>query len=248
MTSTDNKLVLIDADIVYHRAAFSSESRFDFGDTEIRTADASDVADIFHNIIISIASRCESDRFILCWSGSRNFRYDLISTYKANRATVRRPVVDKDIFKYLKSRYPSAQVHNMEADDVMGVLSGPDTIIASDDKDLLTIHGLHYKPRKPELGIVEVSPEEADKLWLKQTLMGDSADGYKGIPGVGQKKSEKILESGGYTWQSVALAYEMAGLSQEEALLNARLARILRPGEWDYTNNEPKLWSPEQQS
>ncbi len=78
--------------------------------------------------------------------------------------------------------------------------------------------------------------------------MGDAADGYKGIPGVGQKKAEKILEKDGYTWNTVALAYEMAGLSQEEALLNARLARILRPGEWDYTNNEPKLWSPEKRS
>lgn len=248
MTSIKNKLVLIDADIVYHRAAFSGETKFDFGDTEIRTADASDVADIFHNIVTSILSRCESNRFILCWSGDRNFRYDLIASYKANRATVRRPVVDKDIFKYLKSRYPSAQVHNMEADDVMGVLSGEGTIIASDDKDLLTIPGLHFKPRKPERGIIEMSTEESDKLWLKQTLMGDAADGYKGIPGVGQKKSEKILEKDGYTWNTVALAYEMAGLSQDEALLNARLARILRPGEWDYTTNEPKLWSPPLQS
>ena len=247
MTST-NKLVLIDADIVYHRAAFSGETKFDFGDAEIRTADASDVADIFHNIVISILGRCESNRFLLCWSGDRNFRYDLIESYKANRANVRRPVVDKDIFKYLKLRYHSAQVHNMEADDVMGVLSGPETIIASDDKDLLTIPGLHFKPRKPELGIIEMSAEESDKLWLKQTLMGDAADGYKGIPGVGQKKAEKILEKDGYTWNTVALAYEMAGLSQEEALLNARLARILRPGEWDYTNNEPKLWSPEKRS
>jgi DNA polymerase-1 len=246
MTSTNNKLILIDADIVYHRAAFSCESKFDFGDTEIRTSDASDVADIFHNIVSSILSNCKSNRFILCWSGVRNFRHDLISTYKSNRAKVRRPVVDKDVLIYFKQRYPSAQVHNMEADDIMGITSGVDTIIASDDKDLLTVPGLHYKPRKPELGLIEVSLEDADKQWLKQTLMGDSTDGYKGIPGVGQKKSQKFLEEGGYTWETVSLAYELAGLSNEEALLNARLARILRPGEWNYTNNEPILWSPEE--
>lgn len=245
MTSIEpNQLVLIDADIVYHRAAYSCESKFVFGDEEIRTSDASDVADIFHSITSNILRHCASHRFIMCWSGSRNFRHDLVATYKANRKESRRPVVDKDIFWYLKHRYPSAQVENMEADDIMGITSGEDTIIATDDKDLLTITGLHFKPRKPELGVFHVTQQEADKMWLTQILTGDATDGYKGIPGIGPKKAEKILQRDGYTWNAVLTAYLLAGLSEEEALLNARLARILRPGEWDYTNNQPNLWSP----
>ena len=248
MTSIKNKLVLIDADIVYHRAAFSCEDKFVFGDEEIRTSDASVVADIFHNITSNILRHCESHRFIMCWSGSRNFRHDLVDNYKANRSESRRPVVDKDIFWYLKHRYPSAQVENMEADDIMGITSGEDTIIASDDKDLMTIAGLHFKPRKADRGIFRVTPHEADHLWLTQVLMGDATDGYKGIPGVGPKKAEKILQRDGYTWNTVEAAYLLAGLTKEDALLNARLARILRPGEWDYTNNKPKLWSPSEKS
>ena len=80
-----NKLALIDADITYHRAAFSCESEFTFDDQKIRTADATDVADLFHRILSSTLSRLKTDRFILCWTSNTNFRHDVLSSYKKNR-------------------------------------------------------------------------------------------------------------------------------------------------------------------
>ncbi|NIP35027.1 MAG: exonuclease, partial [Thermoplasmata archaeon] len=32
-----------------------------------------------------------------------------------------------------------------------------------------------------------ITKVEADRFWMKQTLMGDKTDGYDGIPGVGPK-------------------------------------------------------------
>jgi DNA polymerase I len=45
-------------------------------------------------------------------------------------------------------------------------------------------------------------------------------------------------------WQVVLSAYESKGLTGEHALLQARLARILRFVDWDTKAGAPCLWSP----
>ena len=236
--------LLIDADIIYHRAAFSCEDAFDFGDVVARTVDDDEVLRIFDGLLIGIFAELNPLSYLLCWSDSHTFRHDLFPEYKLNRQHVRRPVCVPEVKQILMKKYPSILVKNLEADDLMGMLSSHTTIICSDDKDLLTIPGLHYKPRKRELGVFRVSEEEADHRHLKQTLMGDHVDGFKGIPGIGDKKSDKILAEHGATWGTVKRAYADHGLPEEEALLNARLARILRPGEYDYISGTPTLWTP----
>ena len=42
----------------------------------------------------------------------------------------------------------------------------------------------------------------------------------------------------------VLAAYEKAGLGPDYALTMARLARILREGEYDFDKEEVKLWIP----
>jgi DNA polymerase-1 len=112
----------------------------------------------------------------------------------------------------------------------------PNNIIVSDDKDLLTIPTRVYR-----LGeLHDVTVEQADYNWLKQTLTGDVADGYKGCPGIGDKSAAKLLEIP--TWETVVKAYTKAGLGQAEALVQARLARILRAE--DYVDDAVILWSP----
>ena len=70
-------------------------------------------------------------------------------------------------------------------------------------------------------------------------------DGYKGVPGVGAKGAEKLLtKAQGQEWEVIRGAYEKAGLTEEDALRNARLARILRPDEYNFTTKEPILWTP----
>lgn len=239
-----NKLILVDADILYNRAAFSCENSFTFEGHTIRTVEDDEVAHLFHRLLMGIVSNLNSDRFLLCWSSPTNFRTDVFPKYKANREHVNRPVVS-DMFKpHIKLRYPSIEVKHLEADDVMGMLTGGDAIIASDDKDMLTVPGMVYKPRKPSLGVIHVCEDEAKYNWYKQTLMGDRTDGYNGIPGIGEKKSEKILNENGASWKTVVDAYIFADLTEEDAIMTARLARILRTGEWDYNTNKPKLWHP----
>ena len=53
-----------------------------------------------------------------------------------------------------------------------------------------------------------------------------------------------ILEKEGYNWNTVVDAYTKAGQTEEEALLNARLAYILQNKDYDITKKEIKLWLP----
>jgi len=239
------QLLLIDADIMYHRAAYSVERTFDFGDKEPkRVTDDTEVIVLFNNLLRGVCKNLCSTRFILCWTLDKNYRTEVDPLYKANRINIRRPTCSKTVKESLISTYPSIAVNGLEADDLMGLNSGSSTIIVSDDKDLLTIPGLHYQPRKPEKGVFLITYKEAEYLLYLQILMGDRADGYTGIPGVGPKKAEKILETGGVSWQTILKAYEDYGLHNEDALITARLARILHPGEYDWIENNPILWSP----
>ena len=114
------------------------------------------------------------------------------------------------------------------------------------DKDLQQIAGKHYNIDKPDQGITEVTSHQATLFFYTQVLTGDTTDGYSGCPGVGPKSAAKILE-GATThfeaWQRIIQAYEKAGLTEDNALLQARLARILRYGEYSLSQGAT-LWTP----
>ena len=91
---------------------------------------------------------------------------------------------------------------------------------------------------------------------MVQTLTGDQTDGYKGCPAVGSVTAAKILQKAidegtpwaneedlmRLYWKHVVMAYIKAGLNEEVAIQQARLARILRHGE--YENGKVQLWNP----
>jgi DNA polymerase-1 len=45
-------------------------------------------------------------------------------------------------------------------------------------------------------------------------------------------------------WTEVVKAFESKGLTEEDALRNARLAYILRDGDWNTTSQEVRQWTP----
>jgi DNA polymerase-1 len=115
-------------------------------------------------------------------------------------------------------------------------------VVVSADKDLKTIPCRLYNPHDGSDRVI--SEEEADYNHLFQTLIGDQSDGYPGCPGIGAKTAAKLLEEHGAVWQTVVDAYKKAGLNEEEALRQARVARILRKGEFSSRTNKVKLWTP----
>jgi len=111
------------------------------------------------------------------------------------------------------------------------------------DKDMRTIPGKLLVNNE----LVCTTEKEANLNWMKQTLTGDNADNYPGIKGCGPKTAAKILEGTqdlAGMWAAVLRAYTKAGLEFNGAILNARLARILRDGDYNYANNVVRLWEP----
>ena len=45
-------------------------------------------------------------------------------------------------------------------------------------------------------------------------------------------------------WAVVLAAYEKAGLTEADALAQARVARILRASDYDFKQKKVKLWNP----
>ena len=160
------------------------------------------------------------------------------------------------IRNYLKETgYKVYEKPQLEADDVIGILATSNKIIKGDkvvwslDKDFKTIP-CKFRRESPD-GSHEsrcISPEEADWWFMYQTLIGDKVDGYEGCKGVGDKTARKILGEIGEKslidmWQTVKETYTTKGYTEADALLNARMARILRAEDYDFKKKEVKLWN-----
>ena len=135
---------------------------------------------------------------------------------------------------------------SLEADDCIGILSSMEKnkdrcIILSGDKDMRTLAGWHYDFLRD---IYEyITGEEADKNFLMQTLTGDPVDGYSGCPKIGAVNATRILDKD-CSWHAVVAAFEKQGLTAHDALIQARVARILRASDYDFKTKEVKLWTP----
>lgn len=185
--------------------------------------------------------------------GSHNsFRKDLSERYKAHRKPLPSQVLYlKAWFVSEYSEYMIPVIDGMEADDVLGIAHTVDstkTIIVSGDKDMLQVPGWNYNPRTRELR--QLTTPMADSFLLYQTLVGDSADGYPGCPGIGDAKAHALLlrawEVLGHDmqslWDVVKFTYLSQGSTEEDFIMNAKLAHIYRAGDMDYQRGNP--WTP----
>lgn len=187
----------------------------------------------------------------LYFTSGKNFRYYVTKDYKANRQETRYPVGLKELKKELTKLYPGEICSEYEADDIVCMLKReyPDKyIVCAVDKDVLRgVAGTHfnyYENAKYKINMkwVKTTEEEAIRMPYLQCLMGDSADGIKGIPKIGPKKAEKLLGNcidEIELWNIVVNAYEKAGLDVKEAIINMRLVSMHQLTK----DKEIKLWT-----
>ena len=135
-------------------------------------------------------------------SGDNNFRIDIATLlpYKGTRSTEGRPFYYELIRERMVDEFYGIVVDGMEADDAMSItqwhhesnVTSWQTIIASQDKDLNMVPGLHYNPSKRKL--YEMSPVDARFAFYCQLLSGDSTDNIPGVYRIGEKTAPKILK------------------------------------------------------
>lgn len=255
------RVLLIDADIVAYEAASSVESATHWGDGYWTWhCDENEVRNTVDAQIDRIMTTLKGDEFKLCLTDSEgNFRKKLSSSYKGKRSSVKKPLVLKTIRQWMIEEHGAFLRPGLEGDDCMGILatwSGlkGEKVIVSIDKDMKTIPGLFCQDLSK--GIIEISQTDANYWHMMQTLTGDATDGYPGCPGIGPKKAEAILDHSKHgpidpelsfmewAWRQVYVTFTKAGLNESEALLQARLARILTADLYDFKNKAPILWVP----
>ena len=242
--------LLIDADILIHKASVQCEEEICWDEeAEIWSlhADLKEAKETLRSAVVSLEEELGGARTILCLSSRRTFRHALYPAYKANRKKGRKPVVFGPLRAWAQTQWESVEWPGLEADDVLGVLATSRSIpapkiLVSDDKDLETIACALYKPMKPELGVQRITHASARRRHLEMTLTGDSTDGIPGLPGCGPKRAADVLKEG--TWEEVVAAYEARGLNATEALLQARLVKILNTRLFDQDLKEITLWDP----
>lgn len=141
------------------------------------------------------------------------FRHEIYDKYKANR-----PPMPDDLrpqIPYIKEFVAASNILNLEeleveADDIIATVTkkftalGHKVVIVSGDKDLLQLvssHSVMWDPMKdtvtdPE-GVLKKYAVRIDQLLDYFSLVGDSADNIPGVPGVGPKTAQKLIDSYG---------------------------------------------------
>jgi len=248
------RTLILDSDIIAYKFASSNQQTFPF-DPENPIVHVGSLATAIAEVdayIQELKDTLNATHIVSCLScpSAENFRLNVLSTYKANRKNTVRPVLLPELRKHLAENYQCYQMPTLEGDDVMGILATSnrfikgERIVVSEDKDLRQIPGLLYNPRSMDTPLL-ITKEMGDEYFYMQILTGDPTDNYSGCPGVGPVKASAILKAaGGYRWSAIVAAFEMRGLSEEDALVQARVARILRSGEFNQKTKKVKLWSP----
>ena len=237
--------LLIDCDYIVYKCCAATETEIDFGENLIVVTSNFDEA---YNCVKKELNKIKDqfgsfDEMILFFTSPNNFRKKILPEYKGHRQR-KKPCGFKRVINNLKIEYKVIIKDTLEADDTMGVYATkyPGNIIVSPDKDMRQIPGKLYDLETSK----DITAEEGAKWHLIQTLAGDQTDGYSGVPGIGVKRAETLFNKEGYNWSTVVKAFTDKGLTEDDALLNARLARILTIDDYDTKEQTPRLWTPQE--
>lgn len=172
----------------------------------------------FLNILLKILAEEKPQYLTVAFDvHAPTFRHQTYEAYKGTRNKMPTELVQqvpmmKEVLRAMGIAI--AEKEGFEADDVLGTLSrqaeeaGLEAVILSGDRDLLqlateqvmiripktskgvtTIYNYHAKEVEAEFG---VTPKEFIDV---KALMGDASDNIPGIPGVGIKTAEKIIQA-----------------------------------------------------
>jgi len=186
-----NKVAIIDADSLLY---------FEMGKDTLEEAIQG-----IDSRLIEILHQTDSDSIIGFLTKGKCFRYDVAKSkpYKHNRPGASKPPIFYALKAYIQQPpWNFKTFDGLEADDLVGLARtwhlekgfATECTICSPDKDVLKqLPGKHYNYQKAEFH--ETSKEEAEAFLWKQVLMGDSTDGIPGIPGLGIKTADAIIDN-----------------------------------------------------
>jgi DNA polymerase-1 len=142
-------------------------------------------------------------------SARKNFRNDIYTEYKANRAEAPDDLAPQ--FEYIRKsvkafNLPSIELLNYEADDLIATYAkqitkaGAKVTVISSDKDLMQLVSNKIRLYDPMKSKVIGEKEVIEKFGVKpsqvidvQSLAGDPSDNIPGVPGIGVKTAAELI-------------------------------------------------------
>jgi len=242
--------LLIDADWLIYNSCCACEQDTRWTEHEHTLhSDERDIMNLIDNridVYKNIAG--ENHDIIMCFTSYPTFRHEIFPEYKIHRIGRRKPLALRSVINNCKKIYDCVSYPNLEGDDVLGLLATngqyKNPIIVSVDKDMRTIPCKLIAAEEVE----HITEKKANRHWFEMSIAGDSTDGIVGVKGTGMVTATKLLADTPDTidalWSKVAETYTKKGYTLADAILNARLTRILREGDYDYKTGEVKLWQP----
>ena len=248
--------LLLDSDMLLFRACSSASVECQLeDDVWVNWSDGVKARAAYWEYVAELSARSgvPIEDAIHCFTSRSQFRRDLFPAYKAARKGVK-PMGYKALLQEIMQNCDGAfQMDQIEADDLIGWFAGiykdGGYVVASGDKDLKQIPGHHVWLDKD---LSYVDDEAAQRFFYQQILTGDATDGIPGCPSVGEKTAEPIIAGLDITdpvgcWETIVSVYGKKGKMdrpRESATTQARLVRILRIGEYNFSTHQVKLWMP----
>ena len=204
--SDSHPLLLVDGSSYLYRAHFAP------GIGELTTKDGRPTGAI--RGVVGMLRRLkkdypESHMAVVFDAKGKTFRDDLYADYKANREAMPSELSEQvePLFKIIKAMgLPLIVIDRVEADDVIGTLAlrssneGRKVIVSTGDKDMAQLVNQHVTLVNTMTNTTMDSEGVKEKFGLPPeliidylALMGDKIDNIPGIPGVGPKTAQALL-------------------------------------------------------
>jgi DNA polymerase I len=251
MSKPTKKLFLLDAFALIYRAHFAFIKTPRITSTGLNTSAVFG----FINAVLEVLKTEKPTHLGVAFDTSApTFRHIEFEAYKAQRQETPEGIIVAVpyIKKMLRAmNIPILQMDGFEADDVIGTLAKKaaradfEVFMVTPDKDygqLVEEHIFLYKPAALGKGVEIMGiPEILERWQIKEIdqvidmlgLQGDAADNIPGIPGVGEKTAQKLIEEYGSIENLIANANQLQGKLKDKviehtdkAILSKRLARI----------------------
>ncbi|MGO1632445.1 MAG: 5'-3' exonuclease [Staphylococcus equorum] len=210
-----NKILLIDGMALLFRHFYATSLHKQF----MRNSSGTPTNGIqgFVRHVFSAINDIQPTHVAVCWDmGKSTFRNDMFDGYKQNRPAPPEELIPQ--FDYVKEvsnqfGFVNIGVQNYEADDVIGTLAHQysdenQVYVVTGDKDILQCINPNVEIWLTKKGFSIYNRYTLDRFQSEYGLnplqlidvkafMGDSADGYSGVKGIGEKTAIKLIQNYG---------------------------------------------------
>lgn len=228
----------------------------------------------FMNSLVDVIKRENPDHLAVAFDkGGSDMRNDIFPAYKANRNETPEAIkiAIPFIHQLLKAMHiPIIEKSGFEADDLIGTLAkqaekvGYQVFMVTPDKDfaqLVSENIFMYKPSRMGNGIeiwgVSEIKEKFEVDFPEQVIdllgmMGDTADNFPGLPGVGEKTAKKFIKEYGSLENLLANTHQLSGklkenieANKELGILSKKLATIITDCPIEFNETDFELSQPD---